>query len=350
MSDPLLMDYGGPIEEIALCNPVGLAHTALVRAHRNLLAALPPEVVVKLVCRPEDVTALERWLRRIGRDNAELVPATGRIGPDAIWIQDPFMVTRGARGRPGYISIVAEHDYDYAGWLAAVDGRPVTRSRIGLTGGNMLVGRDFRLVGADSITGGPVASPKRSSRALARHKALDDRPLYIYGHREGLIPAKRGRLWQTPFHIDLALALTGCRTVRGEPIVLLGQPAWRDHGLDRAAERLREDGFFVLRNRLPGKDMRLRYSNNVLVENVVRAGETAPLVFVPTYGRADDTRVLAVWEALGFTPRLVGNWSFGLFPGGALRCASKVLKRHAAPKRERVISDDVLAEVGSWSG
>ena len=195
-----------------------------------------------------------------------------------------------------------------------------------------------------------MASPKQSSRALARHKAFDDRPLHIYGHREGLMATKRGRLWQTPFHLDLALALTGCRTARGEPIVLLGKPAWNDHGLDRAADRLREDGFYVLRNRLPGRDMRLRYSNNVLIENAVRPGETAPLVFVPTYGRADDARVLAVWKALGFSPRPIANWTFGLFPGGALRCASKVLKRGAAPRRERVISDDVLEEIGSWSG
>ena len=336
MSHRLLMDYGGLIEEIALCNPVGIGGKELVRAHGNLLKALPQEIAVKLVCRTEDAAALERWLGRVGRDKVGLVPVTDPMGPDAIWIQDPFVVTRGERGQLGYVSIVAEHDYDYAGWLAAEDGRSVTRSRLGLTGGNMLVGRDYRLVGADTIGGKP-----------ARHKTFDERPLSVYGYREGFVAPRRGPLSQTPFHLDLALALTGCRTARGEPIVLLGKPSWSDPALDRTAERLREDGYRVIRNPLPGRDKRLRYYNNVLVENAVRPRETAPLVFVPTYGRAGDAAVLAVWQALGFTPRPVPGWNFGLFPGGALRCASKVLKRGPAPRRERVISDAMLEGIAA---
>jgi len=165
--------------------------------------------------------------------------------------------------------------------------------------------------------------------------------LHIYGYRS----AARGRWGQTPFHLDLALALPGCRPVRNEPLALLAKPTWDAPALDAAAAQLEASGFCVLRNRLPGRDKRLRYYNNVLIENVARPGETQPLVFVPHYGRRTDADVAAVWEMLGFTPRPIDGWNFGLFPGGALRCATKVLRRGPAPKHDRLIGDDILAEV-----
>jgi hypothetical protein len=335
----LLMDQGGLIEEIALCNPAGIANRDLLRAHGNIIAQMPG-VKVWLVCRREDEAALERWASRAGLGNVQIVPVDAPLGPDAMWIQDPFVVRVGRRGRPSYESIVAEHDYDYAGWLGAAQGREVSHNRLRLTGGNLLVGRDFRIVGAESIAG-PGGSPQVLGRALPRHRDFDPRPLHVYGYRNG----PGGRWGQTPFHLDLALALTGCRTVRNEPIVLLAKPAWDAPALDAAAARLEADGFCVLRNRLPGRDKRLRYYNNVLVENVVRPGEIASLVFVPHYGRSADAQVDAVWKMLGFTPRPIDGWSFGLFPGGALRCATKVLRRGPAPGRDRLIGDDVLAAI-----
>lgn len=344
MSRRLLMDYGGPIEEIALCNPGGPHDRDVVRAHRSLIEQLPREVAVALVCRAEDAARLERWLARLGVTRGRVVPVVERLGANAIWIQDPFMIVAERRRRT-YVSVAAEHPCGFADWLA--DERGAERSTLKLAGGNCLVGRDFRIVGAAAIEAeAGRATPARLRRAMARHAAFDPRPLHVYGD---------GDMVQEPFHLDLALALTGCRTWRGEPIVLLARPDRSSTGLNRIAERLRADGFHVLRNAVPTAGSGYLAYNNVLVESTVRPGESRPLVFVPQFGdrrrslHEHDRAACALWTVLGFGVRPVGGWAPFGFAGGALRCASKVLKRGAWRGSERVIEDHVLAKLEAQS-
>lgn len=341
----LLTDYGGPIEEIALCNPTGLRDRDVVRAHSNLIEQLPREVAIALVCRAGDAAGLERWLARLGVGRGRIVPIHEPLGADAMWVQDPFMV-KTARGRRSYVGVTAEHSYAFAEWLGG-GGSAAERSTLSLAGGNCLVGRDFRIVGAGAIeaeAGKPTAA--RLRRALARHAAFDPRPLYIYGDAE---------LAQEPFHIDLALALTGCRTSGGKPIVLLAQPERRSCGLDSIAERLGADGFHVLRNPVPTAGSGYPAYNNVLVENAVRPGESRPMVFVPQFSdrkpslRDHDRAACALWDALGFYVRPVGGWAPFSFAGGALRCATKVLRRRAWRGPERVVPDSLLATLRAYS-
>lgn len=340
MTGRLLMDYGGAIEALALCNPDGTSNRALLRAHRNLLTQLPPDIAVSLVCRADRATDLRRWLGRIGHGHVGLIPATVTLRPDALWVQDHLVVRTEGRRRT-YTSVVSEHPYDTARWLGAADGVAVERSRLHLSGGNLLVGADFRIVGAGAIeaeAGRPT--PARWQRALGRHSAFDPRPLHVFGY--GFSPGGPP-LFQEPFHLDLALALTGCRTVRGQPVVLLASPARPMPELDDAAKRLRAGGFFVVRNPVPTSAGSIVGYNNVLVENVVRPGQRRPFVFIPQFGNArHDAGALLLWRKLGFSPRGVSGWAPFVFPGGALHCAAKILRRGPWRGPERVIADSTL--------
>jgi hypothetical protein len=330
------------MEAVALCNPDGVANHALMRVHRNLVAALPPDVAVKLVCWQQDCAALARWLGTIGANHVTLVPVPAPLRPDALWVQDSFVVHTENRRRT-YVRIVSEHPCDTADWLARADQVPVGKSRLRLSGGNLLVGRTFRILGAASVeleAGRPTRA--RRTSALARHAAFDPRPLHLFGY--GPDPHNPPRI-QEPFHVDLALALTGCRTERGQPIVLLAAPPKPSPELDEAAERLRRDGFCVLRNAVPTAAGGLVAYNNVLVENALRPAEQRPLVFVPQFGgrhRRFDEYTLRLWHTLGFTPRTVPGWGPFIFPGGALRCATKVLRRGFWRGPERIVPDRTL--------
>jgi hypothetical protein len=339
------MDYGGAIAAVALCNPDGAANRHVLRAHRNILTVLPPDVAVRLVCRQDQQAELADWIRRIGARGVTLVPVAAPLRPDALWVQDHLVVRRD-RGRRTYVGIVSDHPYDTARWLGRADGVSTEQSRLHLSGGNVLVGRTFRILGAGSVEAeAGSGTPARRARALARHAAFDPRPLHLFGYSPD---PEAPPLFQEPFHIDLALALTGCRTERGEPIVLLASPPNPSPELDDAAARLRRSGLHVIRNAAPVSVGGLLGYNNVLVENIVRSGERRPLVFMPQFGdgrpslaRFDDY-ALRLWYGLGFTPRPVPGWAPFIFPGGALRCATKILHRGPWRGPERTISDRTL--------
>ena len=119
-------------------------------------------------------------------------------------------------------------------------------------------------------------------------------------------------------------------------------PGWAEQ-LDATAERLEDDGFAVLRNKVPylahpayAPNPSLRAYNNVMLENAIRTGRSRPLVWLPHFGdlepdlEAYDSANRAVWETLGFEVVPVPGWSALVRAGGALRCASKILRRGVA--------------------
>jgi len=340
----LLMDYGGLIEEVVLCTPHGLRDRDLLRAHAHVLMQLPDDISVVLVCRTEDAEALALWASRL-RSGVQTVPVAS-INSEGMWTQDPTMVAT-RRGRRHYLRVIPEHPNDLANWLGAADGTPVEHMRLHLAGGNSLVGQGFRIVGVGAVLAEAGRnSPAQIERAVAAHRGLDRRRMHIYGHGEGPLPDD-----QDPFHLDLALALTGCRTRRGEPIVLLAKPTRWAAALEATAERLRADGFYVLRNKVPVLGSAIAGYNNVLVENVPRKGARRPLVMIPGFGgrsrslTAYDDAAAELWSQLGFAVRCLPGWAPFSFAGGALRCAAKVLRRGPFDGDERVIADTVLRRI-----
>ena len=340
----LLMDYGGLIEAVALCTPYGPQDRDLLRVHAHTLMQLPPEVDVTLVCCGAHADALARWARRL-RPGVRIVPVEA-INSEGMWTQDPVMVAT-ERGKSRYLRVIPEHPNDLADWLGGTDGTPVERLRLHLSGGNSLVGRDFRFVGMGAVlTEAGKPTPTRIERAVAAHRTIDTRRMHVFGYGEGPIPEE-----QDPFHLDLALALTGCRTRRGQPIVLLAKPTRWGAALDATADRLRAEGFHVLRNKVPMLGSAVAGYNNVLVENVTRRGERRPLVMLPTFGDRNpslsryDEATTELWSSLGFAVRRVPGWAPFSFASGALRCATKVLRRGAYDGDERAIADTVLRRI-----
>jgi hypothetical protein len=345
----LLMDHGGLIEEVALCTPHGPRDRDLLRAHAHTLVHLPGEIAVALVCRTADAAPLAHWAGRL-RAGVRIVPVD-EINSQGMWTQDPMLVAT-VRGKRQYLRVVPEHPNDLASWLARGDGTPVQRTSLRLAGGNSLVGSDFRIIGAGAVLmQAKRATPARIRAAIAAHRAVDRRRLHIFGHGDQAIPHD-----QDPFHLDLALALTGCRTRRGEPIVLLAKPIRWGTALDATAERLRADGFHVLRNKVPMLGSAIAGYNNVLVENVRRPGERRPLLMLPSFGgrnrslSAYDEANAELWSLLGFTVRRVPSWSPLSFASGALRCATKVLWRGEYDGDDRIIPDAVLRRIAESSG
>ena len=101
----LLMDYGGLIEEIALCTPHGLRDRDLLRAHAHVLMQLPREIAVTLVCRVEHADVLGRWAARL-RSGVRMVPVAS-INSEGMWTQDPMMVAT-ERGKRRYLRVIPE--------------------------------------------------------------------------------------------------------------------------------------------------------------------------------------------------------------------------------------------------
>jgi hypothetical protein len=150
-------------------------------------------------------------------------------------------------------------------------------------------------------------------------------------------------------HVDRYVSPTGLRR-NGKHLLLLADPvavapeaiskAKREKRLLDASEHwLRDQGFEIIRNPVPcGVDVknavRPRLYNNVLLENALREGNGKPIMWLPCFGEDSrftefDAENARIWQDLGFDPKLVFGWESLAHANGALRCASKVIRRQA---------------------
>lgn len=361
MTSRLVPDCGGLIEEIAMTIPLRLLLAKPSQkglALGRLIEALPQDATLFLMTDNPAAAAFQAWYRELTpKCDVRIVP-TGDAAPileSEMWSQDPWM----AAEQDGALLLRHLRHTDRPGrqapWLS--DFRQITYDQpsLHLAGGNTLTGPDFRLVGAQSIdlTRRIGPAPISADEALERHADLDPRSLHIFGFP---LPAKKDAavdLRQQPHHLDLVVSLTGRRLPDGRHVILVADPrktfdpdgprmeGWAEQ-LDASAARLVAEGFHVIRNKVPhiahpvfSPNPTLRAYNNVILENDIRSdlGKTRPLVWLPHF--ADLEPALApydlandqVWERLGFETVPVHGWSALARSGGAIRCASKVLKR-----------------------
>lgn len=366
----LMMDCGGAIEEIAIALPPVLfanpGETAL-KPLGNLISSLPEAIKLLIISEKSSFAALRKWLEQIPPACEITVvdsPSDREMTKDDIWIQDPFLVSARDNQRV-FLDIVSERSNSHARWLHAASGEPLEEHRIHLAGGNMLVGPDFRIVGTDSIKQSIALdeTDRHWKRALAAHHNIDARHLSLFGYQKADVsgPSSMREMdeeyFQTPFHIDLAVSLTGLQNEQGRPILFVAEvhstadpdgpllPLFANR-LDASVMRLEAQGFCVLRNKIPYVVPPARLSgghpaawgywhayNNVIVENEIRSGEERPNVWLPHFAdveehlEAFDTLNRQAWEALGFRAIPVFGASYLAPDGGSIRCASKVLRR-----------------------
>lgn len=324
----------------------------------RLVEAWPRGVTLFLMTDDPEAAAFRAWHQGLAPACDVEIVATGNEVPileSEMWTQDPWLAAEqdGATflrhltrtDRPGRQAL----------WFSAFRQTPYDQPFIHLAGGNTLTGPDFRLVGAQSIdlTTRIGSCPISMDEALECHARLDPRPMHVFGFPLLAKANAPVELRQQPHHLDLVVSLTGKYAPDGRPIILVADPrrspdptgprmeGWAEQ-LDASAARLEAKGFAVIRNKVPyvahaiyAPNPMLRVYNNVILENDLRpgSGKTRPLVWVPHFGDLEvelvpfDGENRQIWEGLGFEIVPVYGWSALVRSGGAIRCASKILKR-----------------------
>ena len=373
----------GAIARMLLTVPAyAVAAAPLAAAYRDLLQQLPAPVELVVLTHTSAAADVRGWLDRAGRtDRATVVEAPDHLN-FSVWAEDGYVVARDEEEGVTYLvepfSFPRYGDSLVADFVANATDLDKTQAPLYFQGGNVLIGDDFFLIGADypaeslRYIGGllvpdagerpadfvrrlygeyldpvrrmiPVASTLPVPTQQQRPFELDGQPwteTIYFGNRTGTV--------QPIFHIDMFITpLGGRRLLVGDPrqaAELLGTPL-QPHAMpevfDDVARGLAGLGFEVTRNPLPlvyvddpGTRERSWYfatSNNALVQ-VPGAGEAS--VLVPTYGygaweslAATDRRNREIYEGLGFQVHALGDFHPFAENLGALHCIKKYLGR-----------------------
>ncbi len=337
-----------------------------------LIEALPDRTEIAIVTAKDAAPIVESWACFAdGKRSARLIDA-GDYDITA-WACDPLIGVRDGAQSVFFCSpgLARRDDEKAAALLAELPDTQILPSPLRFEGGNMLIGDDFLIVGADTMT---VIGEDAESQLSAAIEELEGKPcdIIVIGSPDDA-PAQRSiasqagdEEWrqifhyrskegtrQPIFHIDMYVTLAG-RGDDGRYRVLVGDPAMAadiletplhplalaDH-FDAVADDLAARGFAVTRNPLPMIYMdepddrkRIWYyasSNNALVQRSEEAGD---IVWLPAFGHdnwpelaATDARMREIWEALGFETRMIGNIQRLTENLGGLHCLTNVLRR-----------------------
>ncbi len=379
----------GTLERLLLTVPAyAVHHPGIAAVYRDLVAKLAHADLVVLTHESVRRT-VEGWLDDSGRAGShEVVEAPDHLH-FSVWAEDGYVVVSDAgTGRTYFVEPYAFPRYGdglIADFVANATEIESSQAPLYFQGGNLLIGDDFFLIGADypantmkyignvlqpepgvppaefirrlygdymdrrrtlHYVGSTIPVPAQTSRRIELDGQIWTEHLYL-GNREGTV--------QPLFHIDMFVTLAG-RDDEGRYRVLVGDPrlAAEILGLpvvahamvevfDNIARGLERLGFIVLRNPLPlvhlddevARD-RIWYfatSNNALVEIAAATRR----VWLPTYGhgawstlRASDDANAAIWTRLGFEVTPLGDFHPFAENLGAVHCIKKYLRRAAA--------------------
>lgn len=363
----------------------------LAGVFEDLFRTLPKHAQLVVLTHESVVDIVDGWLGNSGRqDSTDLVTAPDHLH-FSIWAEDGYVVVSDAdQGRTSFVEPYAFPRYGdglIADLVSNATDLGKTQAPLYFQGGNLLIGDDFFLIGADYpaeslryvndvLVPRPGERPGDLVRRLySEYLDVDRRLLYVGstipvpaeerrwfdldGERwqERLFTGNRPGTVQPLFHIDMFITLVG-RAPNGRYRMLVGDPALAAEVLDEplppqamrevfdnVAAGLGRLGFDVRRNPLPlvyvdDPDQRTRVwyfatSNNALVE-IGDDGDKR--VFVPTYGygewaslQATDQRNQQIFEELGFEVLALGDFHPFASNLGAVHCIKKYLARSGSP-------------------
>jgi hypothetical protein len=305
----------------------------------------------------------------------------------SVWAEDGYVVVKEQASNSTYFvepySFPRYGDALVANFVSHYTDLRTTQAPLYFQGGNVLIGDDFFLIGADYpahsvqyIDSGVLRPPAGQSvpdfiKTLYREYLDGERTLHYVG---STIPVPvqtarkitvNGEAWtevvcagnakgtvQPLFHIDMFITLIGRERPGGKYRMLVGDPA-RAYDLlggtppahamrvvfDDIGKSLETLGFEVLRNPLPlvyvddPEDKVRRWyfatANNALVQNTPTRE-----VWLPTYGygawqelaRTDEAN-REVWTNLGFTVHMLSDFHPFAENLGAVHCIKKYLAR-----------------------
>jgi hypothetical protein len=384
-SPELVPSADGRIAQILFTLPSYALDPSLWPAYQDLWTKLPGEARLVILAQTSIVEEVEAGVEALG-----LSPrCTLLAGPDeinfSIWAEDGYVFARGDGAGYFVEPFVFRRRGDalVADLVTSGTDLRMYQAPLYFQGGNVLVGDDFWMIGADYVRNTiglgvldipPDASADEQLAAVlsAYRTYLDHgRTPTVVGSRID-VPAEagfevehQGATWtdfaylgnelgtrQPLFHIDMFLTLAG-RAPGGAYRVLVGDPRLAAEILeqpvppyamvevfDDIAEQLAERGFEVVRNPLPlvfvSDDERrertwyFATANNALVE----CSDERKRALLPSYGHtawpelaATDQANVAVWEALGFEAVLLGDFHPFAQNLGAVHCIKKYLAR-----------------------
>jgi hypothetical protein len=366
----------GSIERVLLTIPeYAVRSPPLATAYRHLLGSLPARTRFLVLTHESVVDTVAGW-----REGMAVVPAPDHVN-FSVWAEDGYVAV--TDGGTTYLvepfSFPRYGDSLIADFVANADpGLERTQAPLYFQGGNILVGDDFFLIGADYpantlryvggiLVPGPGERPADLVRRLYREYLDPGRRLSYVGTTLP-VPEQSsrrftldGQEWtellhvgnqpgttQPIFHIDMFVTLAG-RGQDGRYRILVGDPrsaaellgtGLAAHAMaqvfDDIAGCLSRQGFDVRRNPLPlayldDPDRRERMwyfatSNNALVGDGV--------VYLPTYGHGGWAELAAtdrangeIWSDLGFEVSYLADFHPFAENLGAVHCIKKYLAR-----------------------
>lgn len=357
----LLSDCGGKIREVALCI---IAEYFLPEKRSkltplaNLIQSFDPGTEIRLLVHEQSLAAANEFLSRVAHECTVIVVAAAPADRlRDIFIQDKFSVADEIRS--GKRAMIRSTAAVRTGALAAdwIDSGNEYRKYscdYWPEGGNCLIGDDFWIVNSGIYL-------DKSTRDIAACNAFlktrEGRRLHYCGFTQVELCAEGKVTTADPdlFHLDLLASVTGVKDPDTKAdIIVVGRPLdarlpavreglsqdWRDeHGWRydgfswarrayNVKQALEADGFKVIATPMPIMGMRRFTYTNVILENF-----PWHRLWLPQYGDRDewlksyDESAVEIWRRLGFEVVKVPGWSEFLDEGGALRCATKVLRR-----------------------
>jgi hypothetical protein len=380
----LVSSADGPFTQLLFTIPRYAVESApLAGAYTQLLSVLPPDLAPVVLTHAGVEQTVRGWVA--GFPAAEVIAAPDHLY-FSVWAEDGYAVCRDdVTGGTFFVepfSFPRYADGLIADFVANATGLSNSQAPLYFQGGNILIGGDFFMIGADyparsleyvgsvlspdpgetrpqlirrlygeyldatrtlHYVGSTIPVPNETQRAITVNGQPWTEVLY-FGNREGTV--------QPLFHIDMFLTLAGRggsgkdRVLVGDPRMaadILGEPV-QGHAMpevfDNIARGLSRQGFEVIRNPLPlvylddvERRERVWYfatSNNALVAAVAGGGT----VWLPTYGHgawselsATDEQNTRLWQGLGFTVRHLADFHPFAENLGAVHCIKKYLKR-----------------------
>jgi hypothetical protein len=376
----------GRIDQLLLTVPAYAAHS-LGYIYKDILRKLPDTTSFVIATHESTKGIVKQWTEECNAsDRCEVFDIADHLH-FSIWAEDGYVAAHDKASGKTYLiepfSFPRYGDGLIADFVANATSIDNTQAPLYFQGGNVLIGDDFFLIGADY--------PKKSSGYIGDHllpKGGENRADFIRNLYNDYLDRERrliyiastisvpheteqkirlnGDEWteilyagnhqgtvQPLFHIDMFLTLVG-RQPGGKFKVLVGDPKLAAQELkepvspyamqevyDNVAKGMKNAGFEVERNPLPlvysddiGRKERTWYfatSNNCLVQNSQTHGK---IVWIPTYGYGPWSKLAAtdeankrIWERMGFEVRQLGDFHPLASNLGALHCIKKYLNR-----------------------
>lgn len=382
----LISSSEGSMDRLLLTIPT-YAVRGLASTYQDLLSKLPQNTSIVVLVHEDTRSVVEGWISASGLEQKATVVAAPDHLHFSVWAEDGYVVSLDKDNGDTYFvepfSFPRYGDSLIADFVSNATDLKDTQSPVYFQGGNVLIGDDFFMIGADypansleyvrsHLQPAPGEQPEDLIRRLYKEYLDQDRELIYVGSS---IPVPKqevrpitinGQQWreilyfgnkegtsQPLFHIDMFISLAG-RDENGKFRLLVGDPSLAadilggpvsPHAMqqvfDNIAQFLSDTGFEVLRNPLPLiyvddpiERVRIWYfatSNNLLVQNDETAGRA---VWMPTYGygawsdlSATDDANAQIWERLGFEVKRLGDFHPFAENLGALHCIKKFIGR-----------------------